>query len=427
MYLIIYIGGLLRTIAGKPIWGLCIYFFSFYFHAPTQWWGQGLPSLRWSLIAALVTMAVLFINPPERGLRFWCYRENRLLSAFVALVFIQWGFVEYPEVHTEYVILSIKFLILIFLIQNILVSKSEIKIFVWVNVLGCAYLAYYGMSMHDHGRMENFGVGSGWDSNLAAQHFAAMMVLGGYLLLEKFNKTHLFIIPCLAVITLGLFLTESRSAIIGLAGTGVLALIFTPQGKKKKLYFFGTVALIAGASLMGPQIIERFSNMSADELGDAKDKSAESRFIIIEAQYEMWKANPLFGYGHRGTLLLSHRYIPVEYHSGVNGRASHNVLMAFLVDHGLIGTLLYFGAIVSCLFRIFGWKFKQDPSTLTEEQKLLSTMMVAGVLALTCFMICGMGANNKKLEADIWLLAFIPLLSQEIKKVKKDLINTNKK
>ncbi|MBD78295.1 MAG: hypothetical protein CL840_05180 [Crocinitomicaceae bacterium] len=417
LYLIVYFGGLIKAMMGKPVWGLYIYFFSFYFHAPTMWWGQALPNLRWSLIAAIITMVTLFIYPPKRGLRFFHYRENRFLAAFAFLVIAQLTWVRAPAFHMEYVILIVKFIILIFLIQNILVSAKEIKGFVWANVFGCAYFAYYAMSMHNGGRMENYGVGSGWDSNLAGQHFAAMIILGGYLLLEKLNKTHAFVAAGIGVIMMGLFMTESRSAIIAVGGTGVIATFFVPQGKRKKLAMFGVLAIVAGASLMGPQIVERFQGMQKDELGEVEDKSAESRFVIIRAQIEMWKASPIIGHGHRGTLILSPNYIDEEYQTG-GVRASHNVLMAFLVDHGLIGTILYFGAIFSCWLRLLGYKYETKPEEQTEYQKLLSTMLVGASLALLAFMLCGMGSNNKKLEADIWLIAFIPLLSQEIRRIK---------
>lgn len=382
-----------------------------------MWWGQSLPSFRWSLFAAIVTMITLFIYPPKRGLRFFHYKENYLLSAFAIFVIAQLTWVNRPDIHMEYVILIVKFIILIFLIQNILVSKKEIRGFVWANIFGCAYLSYYAMSMHNGGRMENYGVGSGWDSNLAGQHFAAMIILGGYLLLEKINKTHALVAGGVGVIMMGLFMTESRSAIIAVGLTGVIAAVFVPQGKRKKLTLFGVLAIVAASSLMGPQIIERFQGMKKDELGSVEDKSAESRFIIIRAQIEMWKASPIVGHGHRGTLILSPNYIDEEYQTG-GVRASHNVLMAFLVDHGIIGTILYFGTVFSCWLRMLGYKYKVKAEEQTEYQKLLSTMIIGASLALLTFMVCGMGSNNKKLEADIWLIAFIPLLSQEIRRIK---------
>ena len=423
-YLLVYFGGLLRCISGKPVYGLYVYFFSFYFHAPTQWWGESLPVLRWSLIAALVTMIALFIYPPKQGLSFWRYRENKLMTAFSLLVIAQLAWVNNTGVHLEYVMLIVKFVLLIFLMQNIMLTSKEIKRVILVNVLGGAFLAYIGFGHYTSGRLETFGNGDGWDSNLIAQHFSVLIILGGYLLMERFTRYHLLLAFGLSVVLYAFFLTESRSAIIAMALTGVIAVFFPPPGKKKQLMGLMVLGLVACSVLMGPQILDRFNEMAKP--GESQDKSAKSRMVIIKVQMEMFKASPWVGHGHRGTLLLSPKYVPAEYQtvssSGRSVRASHNVVMSFLVDHGLIGALLYFATIISCGFRIFNARYQHPVEVLNEHQKRLGGLQVAGVLALVVFMVCGLGSNNKKLEADIWLIAFIPLISRLIKE-EKDKLN----
>src|SRR5262245_28767941 len=39
-----------------PIFGLGAYLLAFFNHPPDRWWGQSLPDLRWSLLAAAVTL-----------------------------------------------------------------------------------------------------------------------------------------------------------------------------------------------------------------------------------------------------------------------------------------------------------------------------------------------------------------------------------
>lgn len=414
-YLLVYCGGLLFALSGRPLYGLYIYFFSFYFHAPSQWWGASLPDIRWSLIAALVTLVVVLFKPPERGLRFWTFKENRLLAILALFVCLQQFWVRYGVLHMEYVILIVKFLILVFIIQNVVVSAKELRGVLLANVVGCAYLSYYGMSMTSNGRMEGLG-GNGMDANLIGMHFAAVLCLGGYLLLERFRYTHIIVVGSLALIMMGLFMTESRGAIISLGVTGALAMVFRPSNGKGKFFTAILLAGVASAALMGPQIIERFEGMQKDNMGDVKDKSAESRMVIIEAQYEMWKNYPLLGYGHRGTLVQSPSFLPRDYLTEQGVRASHNLTMAMLVDHGIVGSLLYFGAIFIALFKIFSYRYHRAPGEkLSDDQRLYSNMLLGCILALFCFILGGQGANNKKLEADIWLLALIPLLHREIK------------
>jgi O-antigen ligase len=422
-YLLVYTGGLFAALSGRPLYGLYVYFFAFYFHANTQWWGASLPDLRWSLIAAIITMIVVFLNPPKGGLRFWRYTENKLLTFYTLFVILQTLWVNNQTLHMDYVVLLVKFMILVFLIQNIVHSEKEMKGVIWVNVLGAAFLAYYGMTQNNGGRMENLGPGSGWDSNLVGMHFAAILVLGGYLLLEKFHKKQLILSAGMAMVMVGLFMTESRGALIALGVTGLVGIIFRPQTQQKKFIGFGMLAIVAAAALTGPQIIERFEGMKKDNLGDVSDRSAESRMVIINAQIEMWKDSPWVGHGHRGTLLLSRQYIPEVYLTSGNGlavRASHNITMAILVDHGIIGFALYFGAVLIALLKIFKYKYPYPAAELTSEQRTFSHMQIAAILALLCFMIGGQGANNKKLEADIWLLALIPLLSGKIREDEED-------
>ncbi len=413
-YLFVYCGGLLIALSGRPLYGLYIYFFSFYLHAPSQWWGQSLPDIRWSLIAAIITLGVVLFKPPARGLRFWTFHENKLLSLMAVFVCLQQFWVKYGVLHMDYVILFVKFLILIFIIQNIVVSAKELRGVIWANVLGTAYLAYYGISQFDGGRLEDAGA-NGMDANLVGMHFAAMVYMGAYLLMERFRYTHIILAIALSLILMGLFLTESRGSIIALGASGLLALFFHPQGSKPKFITLGLLGAISAAVLMGPQIVDRFEGMKKDNVGEVQDASAASRMVIINAQIEMWKKHPILGFGHRGTLVQSPAYLPEDYLTGPGVRASHNLTMALLVDHGIIGASLYFGAVLLALSKIFRYKFKlQKGETLSDDQKLYSHALLGAILALLCFIVGGQGSNNKKLEADIWLLALIPLIHREI-------------
>jgi O-antigen ligase len=420
-YLLFYFVGLGKALAGKPIWGLYIYFFAFYFHAPSQWWGKALPDLRWSLLAALVTLIALLMYPPKEGFRFWTFRENRWLTIFAVFVCIQTAFSISTSVHLVYVFLLLKFIFFMFLLQNTVFSLSDLKGVVWVNIISGAYLAYLGMSMHSGGRLEGIGTPGMESANQLGQHFSVLFLMGGYLLIEKFNKFHIIFIIALSMILMALFMTESRGVIIALGATGFIAVFFMPKGSKKKLSIFGILAVVASGSLMGPQIVDRFVGMQTDSTGDIEDASARSRVIIIDAQIEMFNVSPIVGHGHAGTSLLSTQYIPDDYLSTeVGARSSHNVVMSFLVDHGVVGSFLYFGAIFVCCWRIFATK--SPPINLSddvkEEYRVLSNLMVGCVLALICFMLGGLGSNNKKLEADIWLLAIVPVIHRRMQNLK---------
>lgn len=55
VFLVVYAGGLILAFRW-PILGLCTYIWAFYNHPPAQYWADEVPELRWSLIAAVVTL-----------------------------------------------------------------------------------------------------------------------------------------------------------------------------------------------------------------------------------------------------------------------------------------------------------------------------------------------------------------------------------
>ena len=172
---------------------------------------------------------------------------------------------------------------------------------------------------------------------------------------------------------------------------------------------------MALAVLTGPQIKNRFDEMLGNTDTQEQDASASSRFVIISAQLEMLKEAPLFGHGHRGTLLLSQIYIPKDTQTnlgnGESGRASHNFILALLVDHGIVGALLYLSVVVLCLRRVRK-VFREFNEQMPKAQFLI--LMGLGV-GLVSFMVAGLGSNNKKLEIDIWFYALIPFIAYQLK------------
>ncbi len=419
-YLSAYAFGLWKAFVSRPVWGVYVYFLCFYMHAPSQWWGKSLPEFRWAMVASLVTIVAIILNPPRRGFRFFEFRENWLLIALFLLVSIQTPFALVPEFHKEYVFLLFKFIMFIFIVQNTVWTAKDLERVIWVNLFGGAYLAYMGMSMHTGGRLEGIGTPGMESANQLGQQFAVLIFAGGYLLLQKFRLSHVFVSIALCFILMALFMTESRGVLAAMAVTGLLAAIFIPQGKRGKVATFGALSIVAASLLMGPQIIARFQGVKQDNLGDMKDASAQSRVVIIKSQWEMSKSSPVFGHGHRGTLILSPDYIDEKYFAhGTGHRASHNVVMAFLVDHGFVGLGIYLILIVTCAWRIWLIKRPVDllPEKMQQEFVFLSSLKVGCTLALVCFFLSGMGSNNKKLEGDIWMFAFIPLVSARMHRI----------
>ncbi|MDC2890038.1 O-antigen ligase family protein [Psychrosphaera algicola] len=158
-------------------------------------------------------------------------------------------------------------------------------------------------------------------------------------------KRKYFIFIPLALTANLFFMAGSRGGLLGLLFSGLFLIWYSPKEKRGQIRKWALAALVLGSMLVGPLIMERVNQVVKADDTESVDKSAYSRFVIIEGQLEMFKDHLLTGYGHRGTLILSPMYIAEEFMTKTKAggrRASHNITMAFLVDHGLIGASLYF-------------------------------------------------------------------------------------
>ncbi len=427
IYLALYAFGLFKTLFDRPIYGLYTYFFAFYAYAPGRWWGQDLPDLRWSLLAALVTMVALVIRSKEEKLVWFKFSENKIFLVFVLYVALQSFWALNFNVHKEYVILAIKFLCLFFIIQNCVKTDKDIVGFILINLVGSCYYSYLGMFVHTSGRLEGLGTPGMESANQLGQHMATVLIFSGYLLF-CLRGAKWFIVAMLAVILLnGVFLTESRGVIIGLGGAAIFSLFLIPNFARRTFLTYALLAVFASSALVGPQLVERFKSMSGKTETEEVDKSASSRLVIVKAQLEMFLSSPIVGHGHRGTLLLSNIYIPEEYMTnlgeGQTARASHNFIMSLLVDHGLIGFSLYIMLFFKVLSKGY---YAAHLKVSSDDAKLLALVLTGLAVSLVCFYVAGLGSNNKKLEIDIWIYALAPLLFERLLHLKNKRDETSK-
>jgi hypothetical protein len=61
-FVLVFIAALILAFTHSPKFGLFAYLWTFYLHPPARWWGDQIPNLRWSLIAAVATIVALAIR-----------------------------------------------------------------------------------------------------------------------------------------------------------------------------------------------------------------------------------------------------------------------------------------------------------------------------------------------------------------------------
>jgi hypothetical protein len=210
---------LMMAFFSRPIFGLYAYLIAFYAHPISRWWGQSIPDLRWSLLAAIATFLAVLIKTQKHKVVWFKYRENKLFLLFLLFLFLQYFWALNSNIHQLYVTLAAKYLILIFLIQNCLQSKNDVIGFIICNMIGGLYFSYLSAS-YGGGRLGGIGGPGIESSNGLGQHLAITIVFVSYLLFVNLGRFKILMVIPILVLLNTLMLTESRGALLAILLTG---------------------------------------------------------------------------------------------------------------------------------------------------------------------------------------------------------------
>lgn len=410
-FVLLYTSMLVLSFVKRPFFGLVAYLMAFYLNPPMRWWGESLPDLRWSFTAAVVTILSILIRDRELFFKGW-FLETKVFGLFTVYVLLQLIWAIDLSTHGEWVSTCINFFILMVMLQGAIKDERDVVGFILVNLIGCSYFGYLGAIRSVGGRLDGIGGPAIASSNQMSQHLIAMLFAGGYLLFLKGRRWwwYLGVALLLAILVKTILMAGSRGSFLAVGLTGCLALLVVPGPVRKRMYLMAGAAAVVLAVEVGPMIQERFAGVFADKVEEIEDDSARSRIFIVEAQIRMFQESPMLGHGHKGTQILSPLYIPPEYRSmtetGESIRASHNFLLSLLVDHGIVGTLIYLFITVRCMSRLLDATRADMPNEQAYNMKLL---LMGLTLGLICHIISGMTSDHKNGETDIWFYVLIPL------------------
>jgi len=187
-----------------------------------------------------------------------------------------------------------------------------------------------------------------------------------------------------------------------------------PPGRRFLFYSLAILGLAGFLALAPPVFIERMKTIvslaETPQTEQVEEGSANTRLVLLSAQWEMFKDHP-FGAGHRGTTVLSPDYLDesfltVDRAKGVEARASHNTLMTTLVDQGFVGFGLYIWLILWIAFTLRKLK-RMDRQDLPADLAVFR-MGLGGSLAV--ILVAGLFSNYFKAEIMVWCLALFARL-----------------
>lgn len=407
LFLLAFGFGLAMTLIKHPFYGLYTYIGTFYLHPPSRWWGAELPDLRWSLIAAVVTLVAIVRLPRSAKRPGWLSITGpRLLLIYVAYMWLQTPFALSFEEQVEGLTLFTKYLILTYLICKLVRTEEDVTNFLMAHVIGCIYFGYLAFgSTFSGGRLEGVGGPGVDDSNTMSMHLATGAVCAAMIMLVRTDWRRYVCLAGMPLILNTIILAGSRGSFLGLLGSGGVVASFRSAMNKKLFWAMAILGMILFAMLAHATFWERMGTIDdAARNPTTVDTSVESRVELFKAQLEMFKDHP-FGAGHNGTAIQSAAHLDSKYLSK-GARASHNTFMAMLINQGIVGAILYLSLIV--------WMFRSIVRLRRElkatDSPIYSAHLAAigGSLAVT--VLAGVFTNYLKAEVQIWMIALLASL-----------------
>ena len=411
---------LVMSFTRHPRYGLYAYLAAFYVHPPSRWWGASLPDLRWSLLAAAVTLIALWkAKAKDERISWSSTTPGKTLILFTIWIWIQSAWALDSQMHSELAVLYTKYIVLFYLIYKICDSPEEIERFLLAHVVGCFYLGYLAFSQPVSGRLEGVG-GPGIDeANALAMQLATAVMCGAMFVLSDRGPKLYVSIFSMAFILNGIVLCGSRGAFLSVIAGGLVLHFMKPKAHRVLFYALSTLGLMLFLIVANESFWQRISTIGAAVNHDEQmDNSAESRFVIVEAQTRMAAKYPM-GTGHRGTEILSREYIDEKYLTkradGTPGaRASHNTFMTALVEQGIPGAIVF---VIFTWWSIKAARQLKRASLDFPPKTIASIAAISG--ALMVVLIAGIFVDYLKAEVQIWLFALLASMHSYVFKNKQ--------
>ncbi len=390
----------------KPIWGIALYFLSYFGDPATWWWGVPIVSVRWNLIAGLIALtAVLVRGQPwfDRHRTDWL--SILMLAIAANATFVHFALAPNLTVSATAYELLIKFVLLFFLMKTAVTDRSDFIVLIMIFLIALGHIGYE-VKVNDAGtlvagRLENVGPPAARTSNQLGSLFASLLPLFGAALFCA-NRWQKMIILCAAPFAVNILLmTKSRGALLAALLAAPVFLSLAPPRARRVAFWVVVLGGICTVGLMRDEsIANRFLTTFAGE--EERDNSAASRLDYWKAGLRMVNDHP-FGaggdgfsdaYGMKYLASLGHHYAQRSVHSGLINEACQWGVQGFL----LRVTLVVYAALLALR------RSRQLSRTGQSNDALLGAALLSGIAAFCVSSVFGDVFDN---EWGYWLVAMV--------------------
>ena len=398
-----------------PIYGFYFYLAATYVFPPGRWWGYVFDGTRWSLIAALVTIAAVMVHRGKlKPKPFWL----KSVPAMAMVLYVTWMWIQTPwaiavQDHVEGSAQFLKYVFAFWFVYRIADTKEHTRDVLFAHMLGCGLLGMLAFMAGRQGdRLDGVGGPGMDDANTLGMYLAtgAMTALG--LVLTQTGWRRWVAVAAGALILEGLVLTNTRGSFLGLIGGAVAFAVFKSKVHRRLFWVVALTGLVGFASIVDQAFIDRMWSIRDSTVdSEETDQSARSRIIVARAQWLMFFDYPM-GSGYRGTVALSPRYLEQRWltadANGESARASHNTFLTTLVEQGLPGALIFIWVTLWTPLAMARLRSREAQHRDPE----ISTLAATIVAVLAAVFVAGNTADFLMAEVQFWMFAALVTLER---------------
>jgi putative inorganic carbon (hco3(-)) transporter len=355
---------------------LCIYV-SFYYIRPFEW-SSGLNGIPIFLFLGIISIISLLIVWVSGKIRLFRYKTDIMVIGFTIAIAFSHLRVGYVWGAINSVADFLPSVICYFLVVYALNTEKKLLNFLILIVILSLFLSYescmQSITGFSHGGMapyiqDSYGLNGDLIQSFRARWFGPfndpndlglVMILGcPFLVNMLFNKRYLIGSTCLVFLSYGLYLTNSRGAMLAFMISVMVYLVLRYRSVKGVAFSLVIVLLVI---FWGPSRVTQISGA---------DESAYGRIEAWYQGFQMFKSSPLFGIG-KGMFS--------EYHK----LTAHNSFMLVLSELGVFGSFFFVGIFFYPLYWAKSLLWNYDESAEGERRRYI---LAAGVATLIGLMV----------------------------------------
>ena len=397
-------------------WAITAYFFFDYVRPQNIY--PAIDIIPWGQLSLLVA---IFASLSDRSIKWVDCKQNNILISFFIIVLLSGLFAFKPLVSWEAKTEIINWVLLYFLVINIVNTEKRFFIFLLGYMLfsfkmsqhGFTVWAKRGFSFTEWGL-----IGAGGYFENSGEYAIQMLIFGcmsaAFVLALKekwgrYKKWFFYLMPFTAfMVVLG---ASSRGSQLALLVIGLLMMIRVKAGLK---IFLTMIALMALAYFLLPEEqLQRFTEMGSD-------KNSLNRFAYWAYGWEVIKDHPIFGVGYNNWLSYAYYAVP----EGISyGRIQlpHNIYIEVAAESGILG-LIAFLLLVFFAFSINGSTRKMASQF---ENKFYYNLTYGFSMGLVGYLVAGTFVTVLYYPF-FWVQIALIVALHNIAKIKSETVENNK-